>query len=424
MKRVLIVDDELVLLRNLTRALSNAGFDVHASSSYAMALQAMAMAPFDLLCVDVNLGDGNGLELVQRARAQHRDVPVIVMTGHDSLHNRTQAENMEVTAFLAKPFALSRIRELAWCLTQSGSPEPSHRNGARGLSVMTYSHDSIGLGHMRRNANIAKGLVRGEVGGSVLMMVGCPAGVGFDLPYGIDFIKLPSVVKIGRNSFESARLRVPKETARDLRANLLLRAAETFRPDIFLVDHEPSGVWGELMPTLRSLSKRSDRPRVVLGLRDILDAPERVCERWRKEGTDRLIRNFYHDVFVYGDQETFDSAALYGLNALLPGRVHYCGYVCDEVPQQPDQRIREQLGFNADPMVLVTGGGGHDAYPMMSRCLDALAHVPPRLRRGSVFVTGPLMDAELRDQVFERARMLGATALASVPAVAPVRLRC
>src|SRR5438874_12566441 len=70
--------------------------------------------------------------------------------------------------------------------------------------VMTYSHDGFGLGHLRRNTTIASVLARQVPDSSVLMLIGCPSGAVFKLPTGVDFIKLPSVIKrnteIGRAS--------------------------------------------------------------------------------------------------------------------------------------------------------------------------------------------------------------------------------
>src|SRR5207253_9484824 len=59
----------------------------------------------------------------------------------------------------------------------------------------------------------------------------------------------------------------------------ILKAAELFKPDVFLVDYTPTGVWGELLPTLQMLKGQKDPPKVILGLRDILDAPEVTRER-------------------------------------------------------------------------------------------------------------------------------------------------
>ena len=192
-RSILVVDDEPVLLHNVVQALRRAGFTVEGAGSVAEALAALRRGDFGLLCLDVHLGGDDGLDLLEFVRERWPQLPVIVMTGQDSLRNRNRAEALDAQAFLAKPFALSRLRELVRCLLDDPAATAAQASTpGRPLSVMTYSHDSIGLGHTRRNTNVAAGLERRIDGVSVLMMVGCPSGVVFDLPPGVDFIKLPS----------------------------------------------------------------------------------------------------------------------------------------------------------------------------------------------------------------------------------------
>ena len=140
--------------------------------------------------------------------------------------------------------------------------------------VMTYSHDGFGLGHLRRNTTIASILAHQVPDSSVLMMIGCPSGAVFRLPTGVDFIKLPSVVKRHTGVWLPLRLRIGLEKTKALRVATIHEAVRVFHPQILLVDHVPVGIWGELLPSLKMLQRRGDRPTIVLGLRDILDAPE------------------------------------------------------------------------------------------------------------------------------------------------------
>src|SRR5690606_27838664 len=140
-----------------------------------------------------------------------------VMTGQDSVENRARAEELPVAAFLSKPFALSRMRELVGALTLCNEPSTSRR----GPSVVMYSHDTIGLGHMRRNSAIARDLVERVPGLSVLMLVGCPAGLVFETHPGIDYVKLPSLSKLARGVFQTGSLRIDAETTRNVRARII-----------------------------------------------------------------------------------------------------------------------------------------------------------------------------------------------------------
>src|SRR5215472_17849238 len=148
------------------------------------------------------------------------------------------------------------------------------------VTVMTYSHDGYGLGHMRRNSTLAASIVRQMPHASVLMLVGCPVGAFFDLPPGVDFIKVPSIIKVAAGLYEPLGIHVGVEKTKMLRASTIATAAEVLQPDILLVDHVPTGVWGELLPTLHMLKASENHPRIVLGMRDIIDSPDVVRELW------------------------------------------------------------------------------------------------------------------------------------------------
>jgi len=398
MSTILLIEDEPILARNIATALGRAGFDtVHAASATEARLR-LGERRFGLVIADISLGDGDGIEVLGEYGDALRDVPVIVMTGQDCTTNRLRAESLAVAAFLAKPFAMSRLCELAGALI---SDRPGTGRRARGPSVVMYSHDTIGLGHMRRNAAIAEELVVRVPGISVLMVVGCPAGMIFEPKPGVDFIKLPSLAKLGRDRWQSGSLRIDAGMAQALRAGILQRIMETFEPDLLLVDHEPTGVWDELLAPLRAMRERAGT-RTVLGLRDILDDPERTLGGWRKSGTDRAISDLYDEVLIYGNQGFFPSHSAYGLDALRPGHVRYAGAVTNVTPRGARARPSARPEH-----ILVSGGGGRDAFALLDCTLDALALIPGRKRPKATLVAGPLMDSELRDALRRRATDAG-----------------
>lgn len=260
--------------------------------------------------------------------------------------------------------------------------------------LMMYSHDGVGLGHMRRNANIASHFARSLPEASTLMLGGASPGLFFQVPAGVDFLKLPSVVKVGTNRWQPRTLRVASRKVHDLRSHLIQTAAEHFAPDLFIVDHVPAGVWGELVPTLKMLRRLPNPPKIMLGLRDILDTPEVVREVWRRDGVYDLIDRYYDGIFIYGSEAVYDTANRYGLHR--PGKVHYCGYVCaDEVYQSRD-RVRAAHNLRARELVLVTAGGGSDAHRMMQTCVQALRTAGRSRDLEAILVTGPLMDDQQR----------------------------
>ena len=178
---------------------------------------------------------------------------------------------------------------------------------------MTYSHDGFGLGHLRRNTTIASQLADEVPTSSVLMLIGCPTGAVFRLPNGVDFIKLPSIIKRDTGVWHPLRLRIGLERTKTLRVATIQQVAHVFHPQLLLVDHVPVGVWGELLPLLEMLKRSDDPPLIVLGIRDILDCPEVTRRLWEREGSYQAIRRYYDEIFIYGCQEVFDTSSHYGL---------------------------------------------------------------------------------------------------------------
>lgn len=409
-KRVLIVEDEAVLAKNLAMALQRTGIEAVIASSYSEALRQLDAGRYNLVCADINLGDGNGLELAERISKMDIRVPVVTMTGQDSVPHRMRAEQADSPAFLAKPFALSQFRELvASLISDVQQPEDLNTNRDAGPRVMMYSHDTIGLGHMRRNCAIATELVARYPDISVLLVVGCPGGDIFQLPAGIDVLKLPTVTKMAREKWRPANLRVSGEQLLQIRSGIIKQTVEHFKPDVFVVDHEPEGVWGELRPVFEQIRQADYPTRLVLGLRDILDSPEIIATRWHRSGTRKFISDTYRMILVYGDESVFPSVSAYGLNAMPGVEPRYCGYVsASRARSSPAVQVEKDR-----PNLLIAGGGGRDAYPMMDAALKAIANIEPSRRPAVTVVAGPLMATELAEDLANRAGELGLQFLGS-----------
>lgn len=403
MTRILLAEDEPVLARNIAQSLRKTGAQVLHAPSAAAAREALNSETFNLFIADISLGDGNGLDVIDEAAPSLQNTPVIVMTGQDSVHNRVRSERLPVAAFLSKPFALSRMHELVGALMLGKDPETARK----GTSVVMYSHDTIGLGHMRRNSAIARELVERVPGLSVLMLVGCPAGMVFETHPGIDYVKLPSLSKLGRGVFQAGSLRFDAGTTRDLRACIIEGVLSKIRPDVFVVDHEPAGAMDELLPALKLLKEIGTR--TVLGLRDILDAPERTTSAWAAAGVDRLIADAYDQILIYGDPAFFSSRDAYDLESLKPGAVTECGVV---TTVRTATRHRPLV---APKRIVVSGGGGRDAYPLIEAAIAAVGLLPARRRPLVTAITGPLMDPELQAEAHRLGERAHVTVLEHVP---------
>jgi adenylylsulfate kinase len=113
---ILVVDDEAEFLATYSRLLARDGFLVVTADSRAAALQALDEGRFSLVIADIRLPDGDGLDVVRRARAGATPIPAIVVSGFGSKSVRDAAVQAGAAAFFAKPFEAAtlaaRVRHL------------------------------------------------------------------------------------------------------------------------------------------------------------------------------------------------------------------------------------------------------------------------------------------------------------------------
>src|SRR5579859_4465421 len=129
--------------------------------------------------------------------------------------------------------------------------------------VALYSHDTMGLGHFRRNQLIAQAIASSDLPVNVLLIAGIREAGAFALPPGVDLLTLPALHKTSDGTYESRHLNVNLADIVNLRAQTIAAALTAFAPDVFIVDNVPRGAVRELDLTLRSLTK-TGRTRLAL----------------------------------------------------------------------------------------------------------------------------------------------------------------
>lgn len=107
---ILIVDDEAVVRRVLGDALEQAGYRVRRAASGAEALAILAQAPIDLMVLDLQLGDTDGVAIMREVRIQWAHLPIIILTAHGSLSSAIEAVRHEAADYLLKPIGLDTLR--------------------------------------------------------------------------------------------------------------------------------------------------------------------------------------------------------------------------------------------------------------------------------------------------------------------------
>jgi len=270
---------------------------------------------------------------------------------------------------------------------------------AAALRIAVFTHDTFGLGHVRRCRHIIEALTRRLPRAAILLVSGNPSARAFEgLPANVDWLRLPTVVSTGRPETRPPHLPIGRRAVLSLRKRILRGALDSFEPDLLLVDNFPLGSGRELLPTLERLRERS--VTTVLGLRDIVDRPEIVRATWTKDRVYDVLLRLYDRVLVYGRPEIFDVGEAYALPPETQARVRYCGYVTSAAaPTRGRDEIRAELGADG-PLVLATVGGGGDGFPLLSNFVQAV-HRCARL--SAVAITGPLMAAGDRERLRELA---------------------
>ncbi|MGJ8544283.1 MAG: glycosyltransferase family protein [Sulfitobacter sp.] len=253
--------------------------------------------------------------------------------------------------------------------------------------VMFYSHDTFGLGHLRRSRALAAALTDGTQFTSAIILTGSPVAGRFTFPERVDHIRLPGVTKLSDGTYVSETLGLDIDKTTSLRAGLIQTAIEQYEPDLLIVDKEPTGFRGELLPSLQWL-KISGRTKVVLGLRDVLDEPEVLAAEWARKGAVAAADNFYDEIWVYGMRDVYDPTAGLPLAEATRARMHWTGYLRREVV--------DPVATPTEPYVLITPGGGGDGAAMVSLVLEAYES-DPELAPNARLVYGPFLSGEVRE---------------------------
>ena len=206
-----------------------------------------------------------------------------------------------------------------------------YKHPGRANRILAYCHDGVGLGHFHRTLAISERVRKTIPSSTFLLATGTPYVPIFELPQGVDYIKLPAIAKTGSQSYRGKYLNTPIEQILRCREAILLSTAQTYDPQVLLVDKAPAGVCGELLPTLRWLRKHRPQTRIIFGMRDIEDDPERTIAQWSAGGAVAALDECYDEIWVYGMRNVFDSIEAYRLPASVRDKMHFVGYVVQDL---------------------------------------------------------------------------------------------
>jgi predicted glycosyltransferase len=267
---------------------------------------------------------------------------------------------------------------------------------SRTAHLLLYSHDTYGLGHIRRNRKIARALVDCFPGLATTIITGSGLSDQYAAHPRINFVELPQVEKQADGTYRSAD---PDQSyAQTIRARsaMIQNCVKNTPTNIFIADKEPLGLNGELKETL-SFLKQTDT-ELILGLRDVLDDPETVRLEWHKKGIFETIEGLYDQIWIYGAEDFYDPLKGMGLPESVRGSCSYTGFLYQPNPQME--------GVSLDDLppdyLLITAGGGGDGDFLMNAVLGAYEH-DPSIPFPSVLLLGPYTQHQKAQSIRDRA---------------------
>jgi predicted glycosyltransferase len=260
--------------------------------------------------------------------------------------------------------------------------------------VLIYSHDTFGLGHLRRCRAIAQSLVADYHGLHILLISGAQIAGAFDYRARVDFVKIPSVIKLRSGEYTSLERHIDLGETLKMRQAIIRHTAETFQPDFFIVDKEPLGLRGEIEETLSYLKTRGTT--LVLGLREVMDAPGLLEAEWRPHDVMRKIGLFYDMIWAYGPPDFYDPLVGLEVPPAIRAKMKFVGFLQRSL-------LPEGLpGHRPDgDYLLVTTGGGGDGAELIHAVIHAYQQ-DPELTHKALVVLGPYMPARKRRKLIRK----------------------
>ena len=139
--RVLIVEDEVAVARQIASALTEAGHDPKAVHDGEAALDEVRKTPFDLIVLDIRLPGIDGFQVLQRLRTQHLASRVLLLTARGAVDDRVTGLQLGADDYLPKPFAMQELLARVRALGRRYPEEPVMSLRAGDLTLDLATHD-------------------------------------------------------------------------------------------------------------------------------------------------------------------------------------------------------------------------------------------------------------------------------------------
>ena len=258
--------------------------------------------------------------------------------------------------------------------------------------LMFYCQHILGMGHLIRSMEIVRGLTdQFEVcfinGGEVIQ--------GFPVPASVQVVNLPGIKTDAE--FRELQTVDPNRNLADVerdRTTQLLQILEKFQPDVLMVELFPFGrrrFSFELIPLLEAAKERG--VKAVCSLRDIVVTKQDQAKHEAK--ICRLINQYFDQLLIHGDPNLHPLEDSFSRVKDLDCEVHYTGYV---VQRSQNQRLTliDQVALNrAEPMIIVSVGGGRFGHNLLRGMVGAAERLADRIPHHLHMFGGPFIPEDL-----------------------------
>ncbi|MDG6895985.1 response regulator [Volucribacter amazonae] len=116
--RILLIEDDPLIGDGLKQGLTKSGFLVDWFTDGKTGFDALSLAPYDVVVLDLTLPKLDGLAVLQGWRKANQDVPVLILTARDTLDERVKGLQIGADDYLCKPFALAEVVARLQALTR------------------------------------------------------------------------------------------------------------------------------------------------------------------------------------------------------------------------------------------------------------------------------------------------------------------
>ena len=137
--KILIIEDEAEMSRNMQTTMEKENYLVEAVSSYKEALSKIGVYDYDCILLDITLPDGNGLELLKILKDKGLSDAVIIVSAKDSLDDRVLGLNLGADDYLPKPFHMAELNARVKAILR--------RRKFDGSNVLEFSNLKIDMDH-------------------------------------------------------------------------------------------------------------------------------------------------------------------------------------------------------------------------------------------------------------------------------------